>query len=80
MQTLNLHLWWLPSATCAGGLFSNSTGAYTACTYCNLHCGGGGIYRIFIVTFTYKELKFSIPIEVINKPCNIAESVVTISS
>ena len=37
-QTLDLHLWWLPSATCAGGLFPRSTGAYTACIYCNLHC------------------------------------------
>ena len=37
-QTLNLHLWWLPSATCAGGLFPSSTCTYTACTYCNLHC------------------------------------------
>ena len=33
-----LHMWWLPSATCAGGLFPSSTGAYTACTYWSLHC------------------------------------------
>ena len=25
-------------STCAGGLFPSSTCAYTACTYCNLHC------------------------------------------
>ena len=37
-QTLYLHLWWLPSATCAGGLFPSRTCIYTACTYCNLHC------------------------------------------
>ena len=32
-QTLYLHLWWLPSATCTGGLFSSTT-----CAYSNLHC------------------------------------------
>ena len=32
-QTLTLHLWWLPSATCAGGLFPSTT-----CAYSNLHC------------------------------------------
>ena len=32
-QTLYLHLWWLPSATCAGGLFPSTT-----CAYSNLHC------------------------------------------
>ena len=41
-QILYLHQWWLPSATCAGGLFPSSTCGYIACTYCNLHCGGGG--------------------------------------
>ena len=47
-QTLSLHLLWLP---CAGGLFLSSTCAFTACTYCNLHCGGGsgGIYIIIMV-------------------------------
>ena len=38
MQTLDLHLWWLPLATCAGGLFPYNTGAYSACACCNLHC------------------------------------------
>ena len=33
----NLHLWWLPSATCAGGPFPSSTCAYTTCTYCSFH-------------------------------------------
>ena len=28
-------------ATCTGGLVHISTGAYTACTDCNLHCDGG---------------------------------------
>ena len=37
-QTLYLHLGWLLSATCTGGLVHRSTGAYTACTDCNLHC------------------------------------------
>ena len=32
-QTLHLHLWCLPSATCAGGLFPSTT-----CAYSNLHC------------------------------------------
>ena len=41
-QILYLHQWWLPSATCAGGLYPSSTCAYIACRYCNLHCGGGG--------------------------------------
>ena len=45
-QTLHLHSGWLLSATCTGGLVHRSTGAYTACTDCNLHCavvvGGGG--------------------------------------
>ena len=39
-QTLYLHLWWLPSATCAGGLFPSTT-----CTYSNLHC--------VVVVYTY---------------------------
>ena len=30
------------SATCTGSLFPSSTGTYTACTLCDLHCGGGG--------------------------------------
>ena len=38
VQTLYLHLWWLPPATCTGVLFPSSNGTYTACTYCNLHC------------------------------------------
>ena len=37
-QTLYLHSGWLLSATCTGGLVHRSTGAYTACTACNLHC------------------------------------------
>ena len=37
-QTLYLHSGWLLSATCTGGLVHRSTGAYTACTDCNLHC------------------------------------------
>ena len=37
-QTLYLHLWWLPSVTCTGGLFPSTTRTYTVCTYCNLHC------------------------------------------
>ena len=28
----------IPSTICAGGLFPSSTGAYTACTYCDLLC------------------------------------------
>ena len=36
-QTLYLHLWWLPSTTCTGGLVPSSTGTYTACPDCNLH-------------------------------------------
>ena len=34
-------------------LFPSSTGAYTACTYCNLHCvvvhGGGDVIYVFVV-------------------------------
>ena len=33
-----MHSGWLLSATCIGGLVHRSTGAYTACTDCNLHC------------------------------------------
>ena len=32
-QTLYLHLWWLPSASYAGGLFPSTT-----CACSNLHC------------------------------------------
>ena len=46
-QTLYRHLWWLPSATCASGLFPSTTGAYS-----NWHCGGsgggGGIYVVVV--------------------------------
>ena len=47
-QTLYLHLGWLLLATCTGGLVHRSTGAYTACADCNLHCvvvhgGGSGV-------------------------------------
>ena len=38
VQTLYLHSGWLLSATCTGGLVHRSTGAYTACADCNLHC------------------------------------------
>ena len=40
----------VPCATCAGGLFPSSTGAYSTCTYCNLHCvgGGDGIYVLVL--------------------------------
>ena len=49
VQTLYLHLWRLPSCrelALRGGIFPSSTGAYTECTYCNLHCvvvHGGGV-------------------------------------
>ena len=59
-QTLYLHLWWLPSATCACGLFPSTT-----CTYSNLHCAvvvaavvavevvvGPGTYRELFILFT----------------------------
>ena len=62
VQTLYLHLWWLPSATCAGGRFPSTT-----CAYSNLKlCGGGGIY-IYIHIHTYmtyspdKSIRVNIP-------------------
>ena len=50
-QTLYLHSGLLPLETCTGGLVSNSTYTYTACTDCNLHCdvvhgGGSGVMEV----------------------------------
>ena len=49
-QTLYLHSGCLPSGTCTGGLVPSSTGAFTACADCNLHCiysgGGDGVIEV----------------------------------
>ena len=45
-QTLYLHLWWLPSATCAGGLFPNTT-----CAHSNLHCVVVVLYYIIYLLY-----------------------------
>ena len=40
-QTLYRHLYWLPSATCAGDAFSSSTGTYCMHILQLALCGGG---------------------------------------
>ena len=53
-QTLYLHSGWLLSATCTGGLVHRSTGAYAACTDCNLHC-----VVVVVVVVVYTQHKHS---------------------
>ena len=46
MQTLYLQSGWLPLSTCTGGLVPSSTGIYTACADCNLHCDSSGVMEV----------------------------------